>query len=525
MSRLARAVVWMLAWIGLAATPAWGDDIPDGGRARFDVRRHGARGNGRDKDTAALQAAVDACHRAGGGTVYFPPGTYRSGSLHLHSGVALYLDHGATLLASPDRADFDAYEKLGFRNDADTETSYFHHALIWGEDLERVAILGTGTIHGNRTRRGGPKPVAFKRCRHVVIRGVTLVHAPNYNISLLGCDYVTIDGVTILDGYSDGIDPDCCRHVRIANCHIESWDDCIVPKASFALGYRRSTENVTVTNCVLATNCNAFKLGTESGGDFRNITVSNCVLFDRPHSSPPRAGIALLSVDGGRLEGVAVSNIAMTNVRAPVFLRLGNRGRDGAAGPGVVRDVCVSNVVARGAAQACPITGIPGHAVEGVTLRDIHISYGGRGGTAAAAAEVPEYAGKYPDAAMFGELPAYGFYCRHAAGVRLVNVRVEARPAEPRPAVGCDDVSDLVIDGLATRPLAGARSVLKVRRVRDALVRGCVPCPDPGVFLEVMDPACAGITLVGNDFRRVRSPFRLGEGVPGDRVAEVSNRK
>src|SRR5262249_53425289 len=157
----------------------------------------------------------------------------------------------------------------------------FHQALIWAEDAERIAITGTGTIDGNRKRRGGPKPIALKRCKFVAIRGVTIRDSPNYCISLLGTDYVAIDGVTILNGYSDGIDPDCCHHVRISNCHIESWDDAIVPKTSFSLGKRRSTEDVTVTNCVLASNCNCFKLGTESGGDYRNITVSNCTMFSR----------------------------------------------------------------------------------------------------------------------------------------------------------------------------------------------------------------------------------------------------
>ena len=226
------------------------------------------------------------CAKNGGGTVYFPPGIYLSGSIHLKSDVALYLDHGTVLMASPNDEDFDPYEKLDFENDSDHETSFFHFALLWGEDIERLAISGNGTIDGNRRKRGGPKPIALKRCKEVSIKDITILNAPNYAISMLGTDYVNIDGVSILNGYCDGIDPDACRHVRISNCHIDSYDDAIVPKASFSLGYRRSTEYITITNCQLSTNCNAFKLGTESGGDFKYITVSNCVIFNRATGRP-----------------------------------------------------------------------------------------------------------------------------------------------------------------------------------------------------------------------------------------------
>jgi len=173
---------------------------------------------------------------------------------------------------------------------------------------------------------------------------------------------VNIDGVSILNGYCDGIDPDACRHVRISNCHIDCYDDAIVPKTSYSLGYHRSTEFLTVTNCQLATNCNAFKLGTESGGDFKYITVSNCVMFARDSGRPPTSGISLESVDGANIDGITIDNISMSNVRVPVFVRLGNRGRDmDEPIPGSLQNVIISNITATGADQACLISGIPGH--------------------------------------------------------------------------------------------------------------------------------------------------------------------
>jgi polygalacturonase len=488
------------------------------------VRAYGAVGDGKAKDTRAIQAAIDACHAAGGGQVDFPTGMYLSGSLHLKSSVRLHLGHGAILRASEDPADFDPYETLGFKNAADRETSFFHQSLIWAEDVERVAITGTGTIDCNRRRRGGPKAIALKRGRFVTISGLTIRDCPNYCISLLGTDYVGIDGVTILNGFADGIDPDCCHHVRIANCHIESWDDAIVPKTSFSLGERRSTENLVVTNCVLASNCNAFKLGTESGGDFRNIAVSNCVFFSRSERRPPISGISLLTVDGATIEGVAIDNITMTDVRCPIFLRLGNRGRDMATPkPGALRDVAVSNVVARGARWPVAVVGLPEHPVEGVTFRNLRASYQGGGTVDEARADVPEHPAKYPSADMFATYPASGFYARHARDLRLADVALRHESPDQRPALLCEDVRRLTIDGVDAT--TGGDALFAFRDVRGALVRGCVPHEGTKLFLEVSGRETGAISLMANDFSgAAKVTSVIGDARP-DSVAEAGNRK
>jgi glycosyl hydrolase family 28 len=295
--------------------------------------------------------------------------------------------------------------------------------LIWGEDLEHIGITGSGVIDANFRKRGGPKPIALKRCRYVTIKGIQILNAPNYAISMLGTDDVNIDGVTILNGYCDGIDPDSCRNVRISNCRIETIDDAIVPKASFSLGERRACEQITVTNCILSTVCNGFKLGTESGGGFRRIAVSNCVITGFKGRHPAISGIALESVDGAVLEDVTVSNITMVDVRAPIFIRLGNRGRDmDTPIPGALRNVSISNVVASRASLACSITGIPGHPVRGVTLSNIRVSYIGSNPRQPSDLPVKEEVARYPEALMFGALPAYGLYCRHVEDLELSNI-------------------------------------------------------------------------------------------------------
>jgi len=509
-----------------AALPARSQGAGTTASDTLSVVNYGAKGDGSTRDTRAIQAAIDVAHQRGGAAVVFPPGRFLSGSVQLKTGVALHLDHGATLLASKDPADFNPYEKLDFKNAADKETSFFHHALVWAENAERIAITGTGTIHGNRQRRGGPKPIAFKRCKFVTIDGITILDSPNYCISLLGTDYVVIDSVTILNGFADGIDPDCCRHVRIANCHIESWDDAIVPKASYSLGERRSTENLTVTNCILASNCNAFKLGTESGGDFKNITISNCTFFSHSSTRLPISGIALLSVDGSNIDGVAISNIAMADVRCPIFLRLGNRGRDMPTPvAGTLKNIVMSNIVATNAQWPCAITGIPGHLVEGVALNNLQISYRGGGTREQSRAEVPEVPAKYPTADMFKVYPAYGFWCRHARNIHLSSVRLHWTTPDARPAVACDDVSNLSIDGLSAPQAKGGYALLHFHEVRDALIRGCRPEEATDTFLQVSGAASKRISLLANDFSSVRQPVELAADASKQSVAEVGNHR
>lgn len=473
--------------------------------AAYNVAEFGAKGDGKAKDTQAIQKAIETCCENGGGTVYFPPGTYISGSLHLRNRVALHLDHGAILKASPDQNDFDPYETLGFKNDADHETSFFHHSLMWAEDVEHVAILGTGTIDGNRTKRGGPKPIALKRCRHVTIKDITIRNAPNYAISLLGTDYVNIDGVNIFNGYCDGIDPDSCRYVRIANCQIETWDDAIVPKASFSLGVRRAVEYLTVTNCILATNCNAVKLGTESGGGFKYITVDNCVMYKRATGRPPISGIALESVDGGDIDGVTISNISMANVRTPIFLRLGNRGRDmDEPIPGSLRNVVISNIVATGASQACPIVGIPDHRISNITLDNIQITCTGGGTAEQTNVRVPEHESKYPEATMFGTLPSYGLYCRHVEGLKLRGINLTLQSPDCRHALVCDDVSRVVIDAFDAPQSQGGEPVIRFQGVKQALICNRAPSEDISDFIKVMDGAMDEVRLVGNGSRSTK---------------------
>jgi glycosyl hydrolase family 28/pectate lyase-like protein len=462
-------VPWIASW----PLPAWS---APGSRS---VRDHGARGDGKANDTAAIQAAIDAA--APGGVVLFPPGDYLSGTLHLRDRLVLKLAAGATLLASPDDDDFDFYEKFEYETFADRETTDFNFALLQGRRLQHLSIFGPGRIDGNRRARGGPKTIALKQCRHVTIRDLTLENAPNYNISMLGCDDVDIRGVTIKNGYADGIDPDCCRRVRITGCSVESRDDAIVLKSSLALGVRRSTEYVVVTDCDLVNVRNGLKIGTESSGDFRNIVFRNCTLSGRAEfwqppfdlTPFPSAGVSIQNVDGGRLEQVVVTGITMMNVRAPIFVRLGERGwGQSVPAAGALTKITISNLVATGAEWTSSIMGVPGRDVSDIALSDIRISGKGGGDATLVTRPVPEKEREYPDAARFRNLPAYGLYCRHVSRLRVERTSLTVDETDARPALVLDDVSEAIVKGLAATAPSGGGPVAWLRSTRDCLLDG-----------------------------------------------------
>ena len=496
---LRRSIGLAAPWL-LLPRPAWA-----AARGESNVRHYGAMGDGRSLDTRAIQAAIEAAGRSGG-TVFFPPGEYLSGSLHLRSHITVRLGAGSVLIASKEEADFDPVERIEHDSHSDTETTDFRFALLQGRDLIGLSILGPGRIDGNRTRRGGPKPIALKRCRHTLIRELTIVNAPNYNISLLACDGVDIQGVTIRNGYSDGIDPDCCRNVRIHACHIESRDDAIVLKTSFALGTRGTTQNVRVTSCHLTTIHNALKLGTESTGRFENIVFSQCTIVGRSHAwkGDLSSGVSLEMVDGGTLERVVVSDLRMTNVRAPIFVRLGNRGR-GQEIPvaGTLQNVSISNVVAVGAMIASSITGIPGHPISEISLKNIRITARGGASAEVASQSVPELERRYPDAYMFHDLPAYGLYCRHVRGLTCDHVKLDTDRPDARPAVVLDDVGRARVAGLRAMPPAEGQPLIWLRSVQDCQVAGLHARPGTHAVLRLSGSDTARVSLVGNDFSQV----------------------
>jgi polygalacturonase len=511
----------------------------DGSVGVFDVRSYGAKGDGQALDSPSINKAIDAAAAAGGGTVRFPAGTYRSFSIRLRSNVSLYLDQGATILAAdpkdgdgkyddPEPNQWDQYQDFGH--------SHWHNSLIWGENLENVSILGPGKIWGrglvrsgsqSRTKeqndalgntpsdpRAGPfgypnprdavekgwgnKSISLKLCRNVIIRDITIFHGGHFAVLATGVDNLTIDNVKI-DTNRDGIDVDACKNVRISNCTVNSpFDDGICPKSSFALGYARATENVTITNCQVSgydegtlldgtykrefRNANGtfsptgrIKFGTESNGGFKNITVSNCV-FDYSR------GLALEAVDGALLEDVTISNITMRDIsNSPIFVRLGFRGRGPKATTtvGAIRRVNISDIVVYNAdpKYSSIISGIPGHQIEDLRLSNIRVYSKGGGTKEQAALNPPEKEDTYPEPTMFGELPAYGFFIRHVKGLQLRDVEMNYLKEDFRPAFWLNDVNGIEFLHVKAQHSMSV-PIFDLRNVTDFSTHQCWPLAD-----------------------------------------------
>jgi polygalacturonase len=275
----------------------------------FDIRTYGALGDGKAVDSPAINKAIEAAAAAGGGTVLFPPGTWLCFSIRLKSHVALHLSQGATILAAdsplpnattgydggvydaaePNTA-WDAYQDYGH--------NHWHNSLLWGEGINDISITGPGLIYGKglsfgatHAARGnypmykaeqpgvGNKAIALKNCRNVLFRDFSILKGGHFGLLLTGVDNLTIDNLTI-DTDRDGMDIDCCRNVRVSNCFVNSpWDDAFCPKSSYALGYNRATENLTITNCYVA---GSYELGTMLDGTYKKIRSR------RPPSRPQR---------------------------------------------------------------------------------------------------------------------------------------------------------------------------------------------------------------------------------------------
>lgn len=388
----------LLVSLGLSAAPS----------GYFNVKDYGAKGDGVNIDSYAINDAIEAASKVGGGTIYFPAGTYSSYSIRLKSNISLYLDYGAVIKAAvPNEKEHYDLPEENWSKYQDFGHSHWKNSLIWGIGLHDIAIQGFGLIDGTEgiTRgqekmNGFPaanKAIALKECYNVTIRDISMLQCGHFAMLLTGVDNLTIDNVRC-DTNRDAFDIDCCANVRVSNCYVNSLnDDGIVLKSSYGLGYAKATENVTITNCQVSGYdpgtlldgtfqktitaapdrdgpTGRIKFGTESNGGFKNITISNCV-FDNCR------GIALETVDGAIIEDITIDNISMRDIwNSPIYIRLGNRARGPEDMPvSVVRRVKLSNITVKNAdcRYASIIFGINGHPIEDVTLSNIYIQYKG----------------------------------------------------------------------------------------------------------------------------------------------------
>jgi len=439
--------------------------------------------DGKTLNTKVIQQAIDLLSKRGGGRIVFPKGIYLTGCLQLKSGIELYIEKDAVLLGSTNP---DDYYPLNNADNTAEKSDNSKLALILGHKVKNIAFSGEGTIDGqglalalnigsfhnagvridpnynvrrmrpNETAR--PKLFFLSECENISVTGLHLMNSACWGVTFDLCSGLSIDQVSMINrAYwnNDGFDiTDCCR-VRITRCNVNSADDGICLKSYHP---NACNDSIYIADCEVRSSASAIKFGTASWGGFKNITIDNIRVFDTF-----RSAIAIESVDGGDIENVNVSRITAKNTGNAIFIRLGHRAgeRVGTVKNISIKDMNVEipfgrpdiNYDLRGPEVdffhnpfPSSIAGIPGHYIEGVHLENIEITYPGRATKGMAYIplnrlnQVPEQIDKYPEFSMFGELPSWGFYIRHAKNITLKNVRLKLAEPDYRPAIIMDDV-------------------------------------------------------------------------------------
>lgn len=446
----------------------------------------GAKPKENHDNTQAIQKAIDACSLDGGGTVVFPAGTWFSGTVFLKDHVSIYLSNGSTWQAVNDTTAFPYITKEVMSR----ENRKSRRAMVYAYNIHDIKIYGEGTLCGggdydlfNVKKNPGkdmnyfrPFGIYMVRCTDITVDGITMKNSAFWMQRYQNCDRLKLTNLTI-DNHAnlnnDGIDIDGCHDVLVSNCLVDASDDALVLKSEGLRGCR----DIVVTNCILSSHATPLKLGTGSIGGFQRITVSNIVI--RPSKSkemihPEKSwgglsGIDLLCVDGGKMEDISIENVVMDSVETALFIKLGDRNSGWPGKPeathGTARNIRISNLTARHCGPICSaVTGYPGNEVENVWLSNIFISVRGNENKKNTTSVVPENSDGYPFNRMFGSnLPAYGFYVRHAENIHFDQVTLNIEKRDERPAMVLDNVRNIFIHRLDAESSTGYKGKINVK--------------------------------------------------------------
>ncbi|WP_376774480.1 glycoside hydrolase family 28 protein [Paenibacillus eucommiae] len=494
----------------------------------------GAVGDGLAKDTQMIQKAIDECAAKGGGTVYFPPGTYLTGTLVLRDYVTLHIEAGAVLLTSTDKEDYliPAFYEKGLN-----PTTF--PVLIYGKYLSHISITGRGNIVGqdklfwtpketigegwNSTppkywpKEWRPMMITLDGCSNVLIEGITIEQSPCYAGWLIDCERVHIRGLHVLNDFygpnTDGLHISSCRNVHISDSHFVNGDDSIAIDGDGS----GPAENFTITNCTFESSCDAFRIYTgldpwmhnESYGVVRNISISNCSVHNA-------AGVINLVAKHGLIEGITVTGmtIRMAQEGTPIFIL---------AEKGTVRNIQISQITAE-SDGACTIIGNPGAEIEGIRLTNIQFNIAAK--KKIFGLEVPDPLEHY---AEYHFVP-YFIFLRHVREVSLQHVSVKwlkSELPESWPALKAIDVDYLQLEGFSGKQKGEepAMPAVWLEDVKEAHVIGCRALRGTDSFLYVTGSQTESILLSNNDFRHAGSAYTLDSktGVTG-KVIQMSGK-
>ncbi|HLQ50440.1 MAG TPA: glycosyl hydrolase family 28 protein [Terriglobales bacterium] len=531
----------------------------------YNIRDFGAKGDGITLDTAAVQAAIDACNKDQGGTVLVPAGVFVIGTIEMKSNVTLHIAAAGKLLGSADGKQYRAADAIPLSGDSTLGDG--NVGLIFAVKAENVTIEGPGMIDGQGAQfrsptRGVPPPsgrggnnrpyhLLFHQCTNLTVRDIFLFQCAYHSVRVIQSSHVKLDGIRIynrVNHNNDGFHFISAQHVHLSNCTVECQDD--------ACALFGSCKFVTVTNCAFSTRWSVFRFG---GGEAENIAVSNCLIYDT-YGCP----IKMRCGPGSRFENMSFSNLVMRNVTGPISIGVGgNRRRQPQTEPqtqqqanaqagtqpkagtgaqiedsgtqptegGIVRNITFSGIRATvvvptqfpdvpfisgynpGEIKSCIAVNRPAEGVlENITFNDVHVTFAG-GGTAeeAAVRDVPKITGEYYEN---GVLPAYALYARNVHALTLSNVRFEVSAPELRPAVVFDHVEDAAINGFSAQANPQAESLVRFIESRDVLLSAARVLTPASVFLQVEGAASQGITIDGGDLSKATTPVSFKADAP-----------
>lgn len=472
-----KKTIWLLLGLAFAAPLAAQQKI-------YDITTYGAKADFTTYNTQYIQQAIDKASAAGGGQVYVPAGKFLTSVLHLKSGVELHLAEHAVLLATTRRMDYGPAKASAF---------------IVADNQQNISITGKGTIDGQgeqlledifRVLKQGilkdaewqqyndwgqmrpaennrPKLICFTNCDNVTVKGITIQNGLCWIQDYRSCTNMLFDSIRVLSNTflnNDGIDLVDCKNVKLTNSFFDVADDGICLKSHNPQSW---CENIYIANCTVRSSASALKMGTASFGGFKKITVNGIYVYDTF-----RSAIAIETVDGGAVEDIDIRNVTARNTGNAIFIRLGKRRAERV--PGTLKGIYIGNVkvqIPAGKPDAgynmegprelyehnvfpSSITGIPGHPVENITLENIEVEYALKSSNQIAnintdsLQNIPENIAAYPEFSMFRELPAWGFYVRHANNITLKNIRLGYTGKEFRTGCIFDDVNKLALQNV-----------------------------------------------------------------------------
>jgi Glycosyl hydrolases family 28 len=531
-------------WLGLAgagvlaAAPQQTARGTGLGTRVYNIVDFGAKGDGQTLDTAALQAAIDACNKDQGGTVLVPAGTFVIGTVELKSNVTLHVAAQGKLLGSADGKQYHAADKIPLRGDSTLNDG--NVGLIFAVEADNVTVEGPGTIDGQGAQfrsptRGVPPPsgrggadrpyhLLFHRCKNLRVRDLNLVASAFHSVRVIQSQFVWMDNLRIynrVNGNNDGFHFISCEYTHVNGCDVQTQDD--------ACALFGTCRNVTITNSTFSTRWAIFRFG---GGNPENVVISNCIIY-QTYGCPIKMQFGLES----KVQNLLFSNIVMQDVTGPIGIHLSNRRRPTATTQerGYVRNIAFhgirASVVAEGrqfpdmnfsqnyrpgeTRQAIVLNAIGDAVLEDISFQDVQITYGGGGTAEEAAREVPQVAAEYFE---IGTPPAYGLYARNVRGLALNGVRFGTEKPDLRPAVVLDHVEDAALASVSAQGNPDAKSVMRLVESHDVLITAPRVLTPAAAFLAVEGAGSRGITVDGGDVSKAARAVAPSGGAAADAV-------